>query len=202
MASRFWWKVFACAVTFAAVMAISHAYTFGGLGKAESASILWEDENVRIYGQQEIRHPGTYSFTIIQGKDPNIKVGSFSVRFSADDRNPDPPVPIDTWYAGRLWAVLILPDNLTDEHAALRTNRGVVDALAERGVVWRSYLESEEEVSTPGWRSVIEKAGSIPVTLWIGLDSADKPVLLRTTKWPFGQKEIVSEMEKVRGPKG
>lgn len=79
------------------------------------------------------------------------------------------PTPTPSGYTGKLWGVLVLPDNPTAAQTALRTSPAIKAALTDGGAErWVSHLESAAEVATPAYQALIKAAGGPPCVLWIG----------------------------------
>lgn len=199
-------KILALSMSFIFVFCITFGQILGiQVRPLEKTSLVWSDSQtgVRVYGPAEVLEPGIYSFTVLQGAGQEIKVGSFYIKYGVS-HNPTPgpsppPAPSDVGYTGKLWAVLVLPDNLDDSQASLRTDPWLSDRMKSEGAIYRSYLRSEEEISTDSWKKIIDSQESIPVMLWVGLDPSGKPYLVKSTKWPFTSRDIDSELLRIRG---
>lgn len=191
------------AIAFLVVFMATFALPGKQVRTQEKVSLLWSDKSssFRIYGLSEISEDGIYTFTVIQGYEKDLNVGTFHVKFGGGEKpSPGPPPPpSDVGYIGKLWCVLVLPDNMDDTQASMRTDPSIREIMAKRDAIFRSYLRSEEEISGETWKKTIDLQESMPVAIWIGVDPTGKPYLIKSTKWPFSAKDLESELIKIRG---
>jgi hypothetical protein len=103
---------------------------------------------------------------------------------------PPPPAPVPPVVAGKLWAVLVVPDLPSQAEAALRTSPTIRATMVVKGAFFRSYLASESEIATPAWKAAIAAAGTLPAVVWITEDkhvvkvtpAATEPAILADLK--------------------
>jgi hypothetical protein len=193
------------AIAFLVVFMVTLALPAKQVRTQDKVSLLWSDQSssfrVYVYGLPEISEDGIYTFTVIQGYEKDLKVGTFHVKFGGGEKPPPgpPPPPSDVGYGGKLWCVLVLPDNMDDAQASMRTDPSIREIMAKRDAIFRSYLRSEEEISGENWKKTIESQESIPVAIWVGVDPTGKSYIVKSTKWPFSAKDLESELIKIRG---
>jgi len=107
---------------------------------------------------------------------------------------PTPPGPAPV--TGPLWGVLVLPEAMTPEQAALRTSPTLRAAFAAANATGRSYVETEAEVSGPTWKAAIAAAGGTPCVLWIG----ENGKLVKGSKLT-NEAGIIADLKTLRGVK-
>jgi hypothetical protein len=107
---------------------------------------------------------------------------------------PDPVPPAPGPITGSLWGVLVLPDLPSVPEAALRTSLAIRSAFAAKNTTFRSYLASESEIQSAGWKAALTAAGGAPAVLWL----TDGGKIVKTTAGATEAK-ILADLKALRG---
>ena len=103
------------------------------------------------------------------------------------------PQPTPETFSGKLWGVLVLPDNPTHAQAALRINPFAAGLESAYDVTWGSHLASDPIVKANNYQPAVDAAGGPPCVLWLTTDR-----IVRVTKQATAD-AITADAKAIRG---
>lgn len=184
-----------------------------GEGDFKPTLRLWYDATAKP-GLAVLTAPRTGSYTVVvvaigkpEGSDKTLtRIAAWPLTIEpiapAPKPDPEPPGPIPpdpippgpTPVTGKLWGVLVLPDLPSVPEAALRTDPDIRAAFAAKNTTFRSYLASEQEIQSAGWKAALTTAGGAPAVLWM----TDGGKVVKTTAGATEEK-ILADLKALRG---